>query len=154
MPVRDVAVRTELRAAPLQQLDERDRLAVERRVLGRRRRAEVRLQRDVAEILQRDDAERVGVARASPGTGSGICRSSSATLANGSDAKSIGPACSASTIDGPSGRMIRKYRRSDASPVSGTTRGVAPSEAAVPQVAIDPIAQLDAFGGSVRLERS
>ena len=30
-------------------------------MLGRRRGAEVRLQRDVAEILQRDDAERVGV---------------------------------------------------------------------------------------------
>ena len=60
--VGQVVRRRELRAAPLQRGDERDRLAVERRVLGRRRRAEVRLQRDVAEILQRQHAELVGVA--------------------------------------------------------------------------------------------
>src|SRR5581483_4402214 len=52
---------------------------------------------------------------------------SAATFANGSDANSIGPACSASTIDGPSAGMIRKYLRSDASPVSGTTRGLPPA---------------------------
>ena len=63
MPVRaGSASDCELRAAPLQQLDERDRLPVERRVLGRRRGAEMRLQRDVAEILERENAERVGVA--------------------------------------------------------------------------------------------
>src|SRR5262245_56659753 len=45
-----------------------------------------------------------------------------ATFANGSASISIGPAWSASTIDGPSDGMIRKYLRSDASPVSGTTR--------------------------------
>ena len=62
MPYGRYASDCELRAAPLQQLDERDRLAVERGVLGRRRGAEVRLQRDVAEILQREDAELVRVA--------------------------------------------------------------------------------------------
>ena len=61
------------------------------------------------------------------GTGSGICCSSPPTLANGSVANSIAPACSASTIDGPSAGMIRKYLRSDASPVSGTTRGLSPA---------------------------
>ncbi len=39
----------------------RDRLAIERGVLGRRRRAEMRLQRDVAEILEAEDAEVSGV---------------------------------------------------------------------------------------------
>ena len=51
----------ELGAAPLQQLDQRDRLAIERRVLARRRGAQMRLQRHVAQILLRDDAERVGM---------------------------------------------------------------------------------------------
>ncbi len=47
--------------AALQSRDERHRLAIERRVLGGRRGAEVRLQRDVAEILEREHAEVVGV---------------------------------------------------------------------------------------------
>src|SRR6516225_10115186 len=55
------------------------------------------------------------------GTGNGICCRSSAALANGIVANSIGPACSARTNVGPSAGMIRKYLRSDASPVSGTT---------------------------------
>ena len=37
------------------------------------------------------------------GTGSGTCCSSRATFANGSEAKSIAPACSASTVEPPSG---------------------------------------------------
>ena len=55
-------------------------------------------------------------------TGSGTSCSNRATFANGSEAKSIASACSASTVAGPSGEMMRKYRLSDASPVSGTTR--------------------------------
>ena len=62
MPIRQVAVRPQLGAAPLQLLDQRHRLPVQRRVLGRRGGAEVRLQRDVAEILQRENAELVRVA--------------------------------------------------------------------------------------------
>ena len=58
--VRQIAIRVELRAAPLQQLDQGHRLAIQRRVLGRGGRADMRLQRDVAEILQREDAELVG----------------------------------------------------------------------------------------------
>ena len=61
------------------------------------------------------------------GTGNGICCISPPTLANGSAANSIAPACSASTIDGPSTGMIRKYLRSEASPVSGTTRDLSPA---------------------------
>ena len=52
----------QLGAALLQRGDERDRLPVERGVLGRRRGAEVRLQRHVPEILEREDAEIAGVA--------------------------------------------------------------------------------------------
>ena len=59
--VGDVSRRRELRAAPLQRVDQRDRLAIERRVFRPRRRAEMRLQRHIAEILQRDDAERIGM---------------------------------------------------------------------------------------------
>ena len=60
--VRHVPIRRQILAAPLQLLDERDRLPVQRRVLGGRRGAQVRLQRDVAEILQRENAELVGMA--------------------------------------------------------------------------------------------
>ena len=59
--VGQVLGRRELLAALLQRRDQRDRLAVERRVLRRARGAQVRLQRDVAEILQREHAEVVGV---------------------------------------------------------------------------------------------
>ena len=59
--IRQVLFGGELRAASVEELDERDRLAVQRRVLGGRRRTEVGLQRHVAEVLQRDDAERIGV---------------------------------------------------------------------------------------------
>ena len=62
-PVGEVAVRIDFGPAPLQHLDERDRLPIQRRVLGRCRRAQVRLQRDVAEIFQRHDAVRVGVSQ-------------------------------------------------------------------------------------------
>ena len=51
----------QLAPAALKHLDERHRLAVERGMLGRRRRAEVRLQRHVAEILERQHAEVGGV---------------------------------------------------------------------------------------------
>ena len=60
-PVGQVRVGCELGAPPLEQLDERDRLPVERGVLGRRRRPQMRLQRDVAQVLQRHDPERVCV---------------------------------------------------------------------------------------------
>ena len=53
---------TRARAAALQRRDERHGLAVERGVLGRRGGAEMRLQRHVAEILERQHAEIVGVA--------------------------------------------------------------------------------------------
>ena len=115
---------------------------VERRVLDRRRGAEMRLQRDVAEILECDDADRDPNARGSPARAAAPARSSSATFANGSVANSIGPACSASTIDGPSTSRTRKYRRSDASPVSGTTSGSVGSQSAVAQVAVDAFAEV------------
>ena len=105
--VGDVAVRVDLGAAALQQVDERDGLPVERRVLGGRRRAEMGLQRDVAEILERENAERIGVAEQCRHR-QRICRSSAATLANGSEANSIGPTCSARTMERPSGWMMRK----------------------------------------------
>ena len=123
--------------------------AIQRRVLGRRRRAEVRLQRDVAEILQREDAERVRVAEDRRHRQRHLLRAARATFANGSVAKSIGPACSASTIDGAVGRMTRKYRRSDASPVSGTTRGFGAARPLSSQIAVDPLPQLHAVGGAL-----
>ena len=55
-------VGVEFGAAALQQLDERHGPPIERGMLGRRRRAQMRLQRDVAEILQRQDAERIRMA--------------------------------------------------------------------------------------------
>ena len=58
-PVRQVGVRRQLGAPSLQELDERDCLPIQRRVLGRRGGTEMRLQRDVAKILQRNDPERV-----------------------------------------------------------------------------------------------
>ena len=66
MPYGRYRVDAQLGAAALQLLDERHRLAVERRVLGRRRRAEVRLQRDVAEILQRERSRARRSGRGSP----------------------------------------------------------------------------------------
>ena len=45
----------------LQLGNQRDGLSVERRVLGRPRRAEMRLQGDVAEVLQREHAQIVSV---------------------------------------------------------------------------------------------
>ena len=59
--VRDVLRVAQVRAAPLQRVDEPHGLTVERRVFLRRRGAEVRLQRDVAQILQRQDAEITGM---------------------------------------------------------------------------------------------
>ena len=59
--VGQVLRRGELRAAPLQRRDQRHRLAVEGGVIRRARGAEVRLERDVAEILQREHAEIVRV---------------------------------------------------------------------------------------------
>ena len=50
-------------AARLERVDERHGLAIERRVPRRRRRSQVRLQRDVAQILERQHAEIVGVAQ-------------------------------------------------------------------------------------------
>ena len=97
----------QLTAAPLEQLDERHRLPVERGVLGRRCRAEMGLQRHVPEILQRDDAVRVRVPE-DRRNGQRHLRSSSATLAKESVSKSIGPGWSARTIDSASRRRMRK----------------------------------------------
>ena len=78
------------------------------------------------------------------GTGSGTCCSSRATFAKGSDAKSIAPACSASTVEPPSGEMTRKYRRSDASPVSGTIRRVGDG-ALLGEIPVEPVPHRAAF---------
>ena len=92
-------------------------------MLGRRRRAEVRLQRHVAEILQREDADVVGVAE-DAGHRQRHALKSRATLANGSVAKSIGAGVQRQHDRfGRPASSTRKYRRSEASPVSGTTRG-------------------------------
>ena len=88
--VRKIAVGIDFGAAALQQLEERDRLAIQRRVFGERGRAQMRLQRDVAEVVLRQNPEG-SECPSTRGTGSGICRSRSATFANGSDANSIGP---------------------------------------------------------------
>ena len=61
--VGDELRRFQLGAFPLHPEDELDRLPVERVVLGGLRHAEMRLQRDVAEILEDQDAEVVRVAR-------------------------------------------------------------------------------------------
>ena len=65
-------------------------------MLGRRRGAQVRLQRDVAEILEEQNAQ---VARAIEidGIGSGIAASNCATRQNGSASESNGSLCSART---------------------------------------------------------
>ena len=60
--VRDERGAREFLAAPLHRVDEADGLPVERRVRRGRAGAHVRLQRDVAQILEREDAEIVGVA--------------------------------------------------------------------------------------------
>src|SRR5439155_15003361 len=60
--VRHIRVGRQGLTAALQQLDQRNGLVVERGVLARWRGAEVRLQRDVAKILQRENPELVGVA--------------------------------------------------------------------------------------------
>ena len=61
--VGDVFGRSQLRAFPLHAENELDRLPVQRIVFGRLSHAEVRLQGDVAEILQDEDAKVVGMAR-------------------------------------------------------------------------------------------
>ena len=59
--IRQIRVRRQIPAATLHQADERDGLPVEIRVLGRRGRAEMRLEGDVSEILQHQDAQIAGV---------------------------------------------------------------------------------------------
>ena len=61
-PIRQVPIGLQLGAPPLQQRDERDGFPVQGRVLGRRRRAEMRLQRHVAQVLERHDAVGIRVA--------------------------------------------------------------------------------------------
>src|SRR5207244_1825804 len=56
-----ITIGFELAASPLEPLDERDGLAVQRLVLRARRGAQVRLERDVAQILLRHDPELIGV---------------------------------------------------------------------------------------------
>ena len=76
--------RTQLRAAFLQRGDERDGLPIERGVLRRCGRAEMRLQRDVAKIFQAPARRDRPRGRARSGMGTGICANSRATLTNGS----------------------------------------------------------------------
>src|SRR5262245_11708896 len=51
----------ELPSAPLKDVDERDRLPVQRGVLRQRACTQMRLQRDVTQILELENAERAGV---------------------------------------------------------------------------------------------
>src|SRR5262249_57496429 len=62
-----VHLRCELCSAALQQLDERHRLAVERRVFSWRRCTQMRLKRNVAEILEGENAQLIRVAEHSRG---------------------------------------------------------------------------------------
>ena len=62
MPYGMNAELVELLAAPLDRVDEADGLAVERRVRRGRAGAQMRLQRDVSEILEREHPEVVGMA--------------------------------------------------------------------------------------------
>ena len=111
---------TQLRTSPLQRLDEAHCLPVQRRVI-RRPRAEVGLQRDVAEILAargrrdrpRARASRHGERHAPTGarrSRTAGWRSRTARREREHDRLALA-------------RRTRKYRRSEASPVSGTTRG-------------------------------
>ena len=61
--IREIRVLDQLRTAALERFDELDRLAVEGGVFRRGRRAQVRLQRDVTEIFERQDAERIRMAQ-------------------------------------------------------------------------------------------
>ena len=89
------------------------------------------------------------------GTGSGICCSSRATLANGSVAKSIGPACSASDDRRAVGRDDRGSTGGPTRRRSAARRArFAAAEAAVAQVAIDPFARARRRSSFVWLIRS
>ena len=77
------------------------------------------------------------------GTGTGICAQQPRDVDERQRRRSrSAPACSAARSTAPSGRRTRKYRRSDASPVSGTTRGDARREAAAFQIAVDALARI------------
>ena len=80
----DVVGRRQLGAAPLEHLDEPDRLAVERGVLAGRRRPEVRLQRHVAQVLQPQQAEVVGVVEDRRDRAAAPAGAGRATFTNGS----------------------------------------------------------------------
>ena len=122
MPIRRVVIRRQLGAALLQRRDERHGLPVERRVLGGPCRADVRLQGHVAEILQRENAQRIGMpddrrhrqrhlAEQLRDVDEGQRRELDRTVVKRQDDRR------------PSaGEITRKYRRVDASPVRGTTR--------------------------------
>ena len=146
MPYGQVARRRRARAPRRWNVvDERDRLPVQRGVLGRRRRAEVRLQRDVAEILEREHAEIVrrgrGCAAPAPASREQRARRSRTAASRSRTAPRGAPA----RTTAPSGGRTRKYRRSDASPVSGTTRGARRAETAPIEICVDALALI---GGS------
>ena len=106
--VGQVLGRRELGAAALQRRDERHRLPVERRVLRRRRRAEVRLQRDVAEILEREHAEVVGVAEDGRDRHRHLREQPRDVDERQRLERRTAPRSSDSTIDGASGSRTRK----------------------------------------------
>ena len=90
-------------------------------MLARRRRAEMRLQRDVAEILQRQNAEDPAPDRGSPAPAAASTGRAPRHAGTAAPPRSNVSACSASTIDCPPRVSTRKYFRSDASPVSDST---------------------------------
>ena len=60
----------------------------------------------------------------------------------------MGPGCTASTCDGASRSSTRKYRRSDASPVSGTTFAPRAAKTGLSQKLVDACARIAAVGRS------
>ena len=111
------------------------------RVLGRRRGAEMRLQRHVAEILQRDDAERVRVAEDGGHRQRHLLQQARDVRERQRGEIDRVRRAAPAPSTAPSGEMMRKYRRSEASPVSGTTRtaGRAASPLAPARYSVDAV---------------
>ena len=106
--VRRIVVRPQRLAALLHAGDERHGLAIERGVLGGGRRAEVRLQRDVAEILEAEHAELVGVMQDRAAPAAALRASSRATATNGIASNRSAPGAAARTIGFASFSRTRK----------------------------------------------
>ena len=101
--------------------DQRDGLTIERRMFGRGRRADMRLERDVAEILERDNPELARMVQDSRDRH----RHRAQQPRNVHERQGVEidrPGWTASTRGASSRNSTRKYRRSEASPVRGTTR--------------------------------